>query len=95
MQITYTVTFTFTFAYYFVKWEFRPCGAGFIIGSVVRSSLFLAVRDSNVLGPHLEGAAGVVTETLPTCWEVELMHNGNKNAEGGAEDDEKGEVYVR
>jgi hypothetical protein len=37
-------------------------------------------------------------ESFPTCWEVEVMHNGNKgrNAEDGAEDDnEKGDVYVR
>jgi hypothetical protein len=48
-------------------------------------------------GLHLEGAAKVVTETIPTCWEVEVMHNGDKsrNAEDGAEDDEEGDVYVR
>jgi hypothetical protein len=49
-------------------------------------------------GLQLEGAAKVVTETFPTCWEVEVMHNGDKsrNAEDGAEgDDEKGDVYVR
>jgi hypothetical protein len=45
-------------------------------------------------GLHLEGAAEVVTETFPTCWEVEVMDNG-RNAEDGAEDDEKGDVYVR
>jgi hypothetical protein len=48
-------------------------------------------------GLHLEGAAKVVTETIPTCWEVEVMHGGDKsgNAEDGPEDDEKGDVYVR
>ncbi|KAN0103699.1 hypothetical protein V8E52_011724 [Russula decolorans] len=77
------------------QWEFHPCGAGFIIGSVVRSGSFLAVRD--LKGLHLEGASQVVTETYPTCWEVEVMNNGDKsrNVEDGAEDDEKGDVYVR
>jgi hypothetical protein len=48
-------------------------------------------------GLHLEGASQVVTETYPTCWEVEVMNNGDKsrNVEDGAEDDEKGDVYVR
>jgi hypothetical protein len=57
--------------------------------------LFLAVRD--LKGLHLEGAAKVGTETFPTCWEVEVMHDGDKsrNAEDGADDDEKGDVYVR
>jgi hypothetical protein len=48
-------------------------------------------------GLHLEEAAEVVTETFPTCWEVEVMNNGNKsgNSEDGTEDDVKGDVYVR
>jgi hypothetical protein len=45
-------------------------------------------------GLHLEGAAEVVTGTFPTCWELEIMDNGNRNAEGGAEH-EDGDVYVR
>jgi hypothetical protein len=75
-----------------MQWEFHPCGSGFVIGSAVRSDSFLAVRD--LKGLHLEGAAKVDLETFPTCWEVEVMHNGDKsgNAEGGAEDDD---AYVR
>ena len=59
------------------------------------SGSFLAVRD--LKGLHLEGAANVITETLPTCWEVEVMDNGDKsrNAKDDAEDDEKGDVLVR
>jgi len=77
------------------QWEFRPCGAGFIIGSVFKSDLFLAVRD--LKGLHLEGAVAVVTDTFPTCWEVEVIPDGDKcgNAEDSAEDDEKGDVDVR
>jgi len=47
-------------------------------------------------GLHLEGAAAVVPETLPTCWEIEVMDNGNRNrtAEDSI-DDENGDVYVR
>jgi len=45
-------------------------------------------------GLHLEEAAEVVTDTFPTCWEVEVMDNGNRNST--AEDhDENGDVYVR
>jgi hypothetical protein len=78
-----------------LQWEFHPCGAGFVISSVFRSGSFLAVRD--LKGLHLEEAAEVVTETFPTCWEVEVMNNGNKsgNSEDGTEDDVKGDVYVR
>lgn len=56
------------------------------------SGSFLAVRD--LKGLQLEGAANVVLETFPTCWDVEVMHNCDKsrNAEDGAEDDD---VYVR
>ena len=80
--------------YSVLQWEFHPCGAGFIVSSVFNSDLFLAVRDWKEL--HLEGATEVVTENIPTCWEVEVMNNGNesRDAEDG-EDDEKGDVYVR
>jgi len=77
------------------QWEFHPCGAGFVIGSVVGRDSFLAVRD--LKGLHLEQAAEVVLETFPTCWELEVMDNGigKRAAEDGAEDDENGDVYVR
>jgi hypothetical protein len=93
LRITSTVH-SFTYSYFVLQWGFRPCGAGFVIGSIVRSNWFLAVRD--LKGLHLEGAAAVVTETFPTCWEIEVMDNGNRNRT--AEDcieDENGDVYVR
>jgi len=49
-------------------------------------------------GLHLEGAAAVVTETFPTCWEIEVMDNGNRNRtveDCVEDDDENGDVYVR
>jgi hypothetical protein len=57
--------------------------------------LFLAVRDLE--GLCLEGAAQVVAETFPTCWDVEVMRSGDRSrdAEDGAEDEEIGDVYVR
>jgi hypothetical protein len=78
-------------AHFVLQWDFHPCGTGFIISSVYTNSLFLAVRDWK--GLHLEGAAEVVTETLPTCWEVEVMNNSDGS--GNAKDDEKRDVYVR
>jgi hypothetical protein len=42
----------------------------------------------------LEGAAEVVTGGFPTCWELDVMYNGNRTAEDGIED-ENGDVYVR
>lgn len=50
------------------------------------------VRD--LKGLHLEGSAEVVTGDFPTCWEVEVMDNGYKNAEVGDEDENR-DVYVR
>lgn len=92
-QISYTVTFTLMYSV--LQWEFHPCGSGFIIGSVYRSYLFLAVRDWK--GLQSEEAAEVVTDTFPTCWEVELLNYGNesRDTEDGADDDERGDVYVR
>jgi hypothetical protein len=54
--------------------------------------LFLVVQ--NLKGLHLEGSAEVVTGDFPTCWELEVMDNGYRSAEVGAED-ENGDVYVR
>jgi hypothetical protein len=72
------------------QWEFRPCGAGYLIISVKTGS-FLVVRDVKGL---LGGAADVVTGGFPTCWELEIMYTGNRTAEDGIED-EKGDVYAR
>ncbi|KAH9995246.1 hypothetical protein BJV77DRAFT_942970 [Russula vinacea] len=71
-------------------WEFLPCGAGYVITSVKNGSS-LVVRDIKGL---LEGGAVVVTGAFPTCWEVEVMYNGNRAPEDGIEDD-NGDVYVR
>ncbi|KAH9991303.1 hypothetical protein BJV77DRAFT_1008864 [Russula vinacea] len=72
------------------QWDFRPCGAGYLISSAKNGS-FLVVRDITRL---LEGAAEVVTGPFPTCWELEVMYNGNRTAGNGIED-ENGDVFVR
>jgi hypothetical protein len=46
-------------------------------------------------GLHLEGAAEVVTGAFPTCWELEIIVNGNRTAENGAETLEIGGVFIR
>jgi hypothetical protein len=71
------------------QWEFRACGAGFIINSVCVSNLFLTLRDWK--GLQLEGSAKIATGTFPTCWEVEVMDH--KSAPGT--EDERRDVYVR
>jgi len=47
-------------------------------------------------GLHLEGAVAVVTETLPTCWEIEVVDNGKRNRTAeDCIDDENGDVYIQ
>jgi len=70
------------------KWEYQTCGAGVVIKNVSSGS-FIAVED--LQGVHLETSVEVVTGDFPTCWEMEVMDNGN--AEGG--EDENGDVYAR
>ena len=91
---SYNYLHTVKFTYLVLQWNFHPCGTGFIIRSACINELFLTVRDLKRL--HLNGAAEVVTDTFPTCWEVEVMLNDSKgkNAEDDAEDDE-GDMYVR
>ncbi len=60
------------------KWEYQTCGAGVVIKNVSSGS-FIAVED--LQGVHLETSVEVVTGDFPTCWEMEVMDNGN--AEGG------------
>jgi len=68
------------------QWEFRACGAGFIINNVCVDNLFLTLRDWK--GLQLEGSAKIVAGTFPTCWEVEVM-------DYGTEDEPGRDVYVR
>jgi hypothetical protein len=78
----------FCFFFSHKKWEYQTCGAGVVIKNVSSGS-FIAVED--LQGVHLEANVEVVTGDFPTCWEMEVMDNGN--AEGG--EDENGDVYAR
>ncbi|KAI0273926.1 hypothetical protein BGY98DRAFT_107654 [Russula aff. rugulosa BPL654] len=69
------------------QWEFRTCGAGFIIKNVSDGS-FLVLEDLQGLQ---ETSVEVVTGDFPTCWEMDVMDNGS--AEDG--EDENEDVYTR
>ena len=71
-----------------IQWEFRPCGAGFIIKNVSSGS-FLAVED--LQGIHVESSVEVVTGDFPTCWEMEVLDNGSAEDDEGENED----VYAR
>jgi len=70
-----------------IQWEFRPCGAGFIIKNVSSGS-FLVLEDLQGLR---ETSVEVDAGDFPTCWEMEVMDNGS--AEDG--EDENEDVYAR
>ena len=70
------------------QWEFQTCGAGVVIKNVSSGS-FLVLED--LQGIHQETSVEVVTGDFPTCWEMEVMDNG----QGEDEEDENADVYAR